>query len=52
MLVNKKPGWRSSTGRLIEVLRFNTNDMLSVSTIYFHAVKQPMYCRKGDKKLS
>jgi hypothetical protein len=50
--VNKKPAWRSWTGRLIEVLRFNTNGMLSVNTIYVHAVKQPMYCRKGDKKLS
>jgi len=52
VLVNKKPAWRSWTGRLIEVLRFNTNDMLSANTIYVHAVKQPMYCRKGDKKLS
>ncbi len=52
VLVNKKPAWRSWTRRPIEVLRFNTNDMLSANTVYIHAVNQPMYCRKGDKKLS
>jgi len=36
----------------MEVLTFNIFDMLSVNAIYVHAVEQPMYCRKGCKKLS
>jgi hypothetical protein len=46
VLVNKKPAWRSWTGWLIEVLRFNTNDMLSANTIYVHAVNNPCIVEK------